>query len=36
MLAAEDKAAITARCELFIADVLKPRFLPKVRPSRFN
>ncbi len=32
-----EKAAITAACETFIADVLKPRFLPEIRPSdRFN
>ena len=36
MLSAEEKAAIAARCERFIADVLKPRFLPEVRPSQFN
>jgi hypothetical protein len=36
MLTAEDRAAIAARCERFIAEVLKPRFLPKVRPTQFN
>ncbi|HWE16258.1 MAG TPA: hypothetical protein VG758_03620 [Hyphomicrobiaceae bacterium] len=36
MLTADDKAAIAARCERFIADVLKPQFLPEVRPSPFN
>jgi hypothetical protein len=36
MLTAEDKAAIGARCERFIAEVLKPRFLPEVRPTEFN
>jgi hypothetical protein len=36
MLTADDKAAISARCERFIADVLKPRFLPEVRVSEFN
>jgi hypothetical protein len=36
MLSAADKAAIAARCERFIAEVLKPRFLPEVRPTEFN
>lgn len=36
MLSAEDKAAIGARCERFIAEVLKPRFLPEIRPTQFN
>src|SRR5262245_40461481 len=36
MLSADDKAAIAARCERFIAEVLKPRFLPEVRPTQFN
>jgi hypothetical protein len=36
MLTAENKAAIGARCERFIAEVLKPRFLPEVRPTQFN
>jgi hypothetical protein len=36
MLSAEEKAAIAARCERFIAEVLKPRFLPEVRPTQFN
>ncbi len=36
MLTAADKAAIGARCERFIAEVLKPRFLPEVRPTEFN
>jgi hypothetical protein len=36
MLTAEDKAAVGARCERFIAEVLKPRFLPEVRPAQFN
>jgi hypothetical protein len=35
-LTAADKAAIGARCERFIAEVLKPRFLPEVRPTEFN
>ena len=36
MLTPTDKAAIAARCERFIADVLKPRFLPEVSPTEFN
>ncbi len=28
-----EKAAITAACDRFIADVLIPRFLPQVRPN---
>ena len=32
----EQKVAIAARCERFIAEVLKPRFLPEVRPTEFN
>jgi hypothetical protein len=36
MLSAEDKAAIAAKCERFIADVLKPRFLPEIRPTQLN
>ena len=36
MLAADDKATIAARCERFIAEVLKQRFLPEIRPSQFN
>jgi hypothetical protein len=35
-LGPEDKAAIVARCERFIAEVLKPRFLPEVRATQFN
>ena len=36
MLTPTDKAAIAARCERFVAEVLKPRFLPKVQPTEFN
>ena len=36
MLTPTDKAAIGARCERFIAEILKPRFLPEVRPTQFN
>src|SRR3546814_11724950 len=35
-LEAPEKAHITATCERFITDVLKPRFLPVVRPTEFN
>ena len=31
-----EQQAIIAACEAFIATVLKPRFLPEVRPSAFN
>ena len=36
VLSKEDKVAVAAACERFIADVLKPRFLPEVRPTEFN
>jgi hypothetical protein len=36
MLSPGEKAAIAARCESLIAEVLKPRFLPEVRPTAFN
>lgn len=31
-----EKRAIIAACEAFIRDVLKPRFLPAVRPTEWN
>lgn len=32
-----EKGVITAACEKFIAEVLKPRFLPEIRPTKeFN
>ena len=31
-----EKQAIFAVCEAFISDVLKPRFLPQVRPTEWN
>lgn len=31
-----EKKAITASCERFIEDVLKPRFLPEIRSTEFN
>jgi len=36
VLTQEEKAAIAAICERFIADTLKPRFLPVIRPTKFN
>jgi hypothetical protein len=35
-LTTEEKAAIATACEGFVATTLKPRFLPEVRPTRFN
>ena len=32
----KEKAAIAAACEQFIAEKLKPRFLPNIRPTQFN
>lgn len=34
--AEREKKAIIATCDKFITEVLKPRFLPSVRPSEFN
>jgi len=31
-----EKQAIIAACETFICDVLKPRFLPEIRPTEWN
>jgi hypothetical protein len=31
-----EKVAIIEACETFIRDVLKPRFLPEVRPAQWN
>jgi hypothetical protein len=31
-----ERAAVAAACDRFIAQRLKPRFLPEVRPSEFN
>ncbi len=33
---AAEKAAIIATCDAFIRDVLKPRFLPVITPTKFN
>jgi hypothetical protein len=35
-LTADEKAAIAAVCERFIVEILKPRFLPEIRPTQFN
>ena len=35
-LTKEEKAAVAAAGERFIAEVLKPRFLPAIRPTAFN
>ena len=31
-----EKAVITVGCQRFIDEVLKPRFLPTIRPTQFN
>jgi hypothetical protein len=33
---AGEKAHIIAACDKFAAEVLKPRFLPQIRPTEFN
>ena len=35
-LPAPGKALVSAACQTFIEEVLKPRFLPAIRPTRFN
>jgi glutathionyl-hydroquinone reductase len=35
-LAPAEKATIAAACERLITEVLKPRFLPEIRPTQFN
>ena len=35
-LSNQEKGAVAAACDRFIADVLKPRFLPEIRPTAFN
>lgn len=35
-LTAAERAAVAGVCERFIAETLKPRFLPEVRPTPFN
>jgi hypothetical protein len=31
-----ERQAIVSACETFIRDVLKPRFLPRIRPTKWN
>jgi hypothetical protein len=35
-LLVEEKTAISAICQRFITEKLKPRFLPEIRPTRFS
>jgi len=35
-LSQTEKAAVTAACQRLIEEVLKPRFLPVIRPTEFN
>ena len=35
-LSAAEKVVITATCQRFIDEVLKPRFLPTINPTQFN
>lgn len=35
-LSDNDKADIATACERFIAETLKPRLLPEIRPTKFN
>lgn len=35
-LTRQEKAAIGGRCDALIADVLRPRYLPEIRPTEFN
>ena len=35
-LSREEKAAVAAACDRFIAKTLKPRFLPTIRPTQLN
>ncbi|SFI13804.1 hypothetical protein SAMN05216304_1011049 [Bosea sp. OK403] len=35
-LTRQERSVIAASCERFIAETLKPRFLPEVRPTTFN
>jgi hypothetical protein len=32
----DDKAVIAERCERFIREELRPRFLPRIQPTEFN
>jgi len=31
-----EKQAIIAACDKFVSEILKPRFLPSIRPTKFN
>jgi len=35
-LTPQEKAAVAAACERLIARILKPKFLPEIRPTQFN
>ncbi len=35
-LSPEEKAAIAATCDRFISGVMKPKFLPEIKPAEFN
>jgi hypothetical protein len=35
-LSKQEQAAVAAACDRFVAEVLKPRFLPAIRPTPFN
>lgn len=35
-ISAAEKAAVTIACQRFIDEILKPRFLPSIRPTQFN
>ena len=35
-LSSQEKAAIAATCDRFISGVLKPNFLPEIKPTEFN
>jgi hypothetical protein len=35
-LSSQEKAAIGATCDRFISGVLKPKFLPEIKPTEFN
>ena len=35
-LNSQEKAAIAATCDRFISGILKPKFLPEIKPAEFN
>lgn len=35
-MSAQEKTAIAKTCDSFIENVLRPRFLPEIRPTQFN